>query len=345
MQEVEIVDAMPITQQSGQMYALAEKSQLEAAIDAAHKYKRSLTNFEQEVRSMALIDAETAREMGYAKPTGDGIIKGPSVRLAEICAVAWGNLRYGSRPMEISEDTLSAEGFCFDCEKNTGSKCVETRGILTKKGERYKPHVIVTTMKAAMAIAKRNAIFDVIPRVFVDKIYNEAMDVGFGKTVSLTDVRDKAFTYVRGLGVSNERILAVLRKPGIADVTMDDVAVIKSLCVQMQNGEMTVEQAFPAVAAETPAADAPPAPKEGTKSRVKDKLKANAAEVPPAELKADPGPVPALPTEAEIDQAYHVDFTDAQRHTYDLKMNELRGDGLDPYDASVGAYLAAKDSK
>lgn len=69
------------------------------------------------------------------------------------------------------------------------------------------------------------------------------------------------------------------------------------------------------------------------------------AETVPSEPKRDPGPVLVAPSEAEIDAAYHGEFTDDQRNVYDLEMNKQRGEGLDPYDASVKAYLTARDAK
>lgn len=273
--EVEIVDAMPVAQ-AGQLYAMTAKSELEAAIDAAHRYKRSISSFREEVRSMALLNPETAQQMGYAKPQAGGTVKGPSTRLAEIVATAWGNLRYGFRVIETTDDTITAEAFCFDCEKNTGAKVTETKSIVGKNG-RYKPDMIVTTGKAACSIALRNAIFRVVPKVYVDEIYNEAMAVAYGQSVSLADVRQKCFMHVRGLGVTDDRILAVVKRPGIADVTMEDVATLRALCVTIKEGELTVEQAFPFLTAEPAEGEAPKeAPKAGTKSRVKDKLKADA---------------------------------------------------------------------
>ena len=46
---------------------------------------------------MATIDAEVAGSCFYKLSRGGKTIEGPSVRLAEIVASAWGNLKFGAR--------------------------------------------------------------------------------------------------------------------------------------------------------------------------------------------------------------------------------------------------------
>lgn len=348
--EAEIVDAMPVAQ-AGQIYAMAEKSQLEAAIDAAHKYPRNITRFKQEVESMALLDPETAQQMGYAKPQAGGTVKGPSTRLAEIVATAWGNLRYGARVIETTESTVTAEGFCFDCEKNTGAKATATKSIIKRDGSRYSADMIVNTGNALCSIALRNAIFRVVPRVYVDDVYEKAMAVAYGKSVSLAEVREKCFKHVRGLGITDDRILAVVKRPGIADVTMEDVATLRALCVTIKEGELTVEQAFPFLTTEAEGEAPKEAPKGGTKSRVKDKLK---ADTPPAETqqqastaaeppKQDAAP-PADAIPAKNSGSWGVikgGWSEPRQGAYDSEYAKLMGIGYESEDAHQEAYQAA----
>lgn len=342
MSEAEILDATPVV--IGH-YAAVERSQLEATVEISRKYPRSITKFKQESLSMVSLSPETAAEMGYALPRGGKSIVGPSTRLAEIMATAWGNLRYEARVTEVGDKTITATGYCFDCEKNLSAAVSVTRRITKKDGKRFDDDMIAVTGNAACSIALRNAIFKIIPRVYVDEVYKHSQKVAFGDTKSLVASRQTAFEVIAKLGVTPDRILAVIKRPGIEDVTLEDVILLRGLFQAVRDGESTVEEAFPLPAVEIQAGDTAQPAKEGTKSRVKDKLKANSAEVPPAELKRDPGPVLVAPSEAEIDAAYHGEFTDDQRNVYDLEMNKQRGEGLDPYDASVKAYLTARDAK
>ena len=49
--------------------------------------------------------------------------------------------------------------------------------IIDKNGNRYSEDMVITTSNAAIAIARRNAIFSIIPRAFVDEMMNYAKTI------------------------------------------------------------------------------------------------------------------------------------------------------------------------
>lgn len=266
--------------------AVVEKSQVECAVEIAKRYPRSIKKFQQEAVTLATLTEDTAGSMGYTLRRSGKNITGASTRLAEIVATAWGNLRYKAEVVDVGDRMLTAIGHCFDCEKNIAASVTVQRRITGKDGTRYNDDMIVTTGNAACSIALRNAIFKIVPRAYVDMVYREAMKVAFGEAKSLASTREAAFSTIMKLGVSSEQILQVLGKPGIEDVTMDDVVVLRGLFNAIREGEQTIEDAFPV---NKPAASDEPTkepPKPGTKSRVKDKLK---AETPAQEPETIPG--------------------------------------------------------
>ena len=172
----EIMDLTTFGQ--NQMIA-AEKAMLDINIVTAKAYPRKVTECLEQAEALALRDKESAEKCWYTLPPfggkGEPVI-GPSIRLAEIIAPMWKNMRYGARPMEIEERSVTAQGYCYDMENNVYYTTIKRRSIWGKNG-RYSDTAIDKTMLACCAIAERDAIFKVIPRVFANDIMNKAMAV------------------------------------------------------------------------------------------------------------------------------------------------------------------------
>ena len=66
-------------------------------MQAARVWPRSVKAFAAAAEAMATLTQQTAAECSYVVPRDGKQIVGPSVRLAEICASAWGNIDFGSR--------------------------------------------------------------------------------------------------------------------------------------------------------------------------------------------------------------------------------------------------------
>lgn len=60
-----------------------------------------------------------AKEALYAYPRGGQMITGPSIRLAEAMAQAWGNLDFGIRELSQRDGVSEVEAYCWDLETNT----------------------------------------------------------------------------------------------------------------------------------------------------------------------------------------------------------------------------------
>lgn len=230
------------------------RSEVEAQLDAAHKYPRSTTRFMQEALSLATITQEVAESCIYSLPRDGKMITGPSVRLAEICASAYGNLHVGGRVIEEEEKEIVAQGGAWDLQKNLRVTVEARRRITKKNGQRFGDDMIVTTGNAAVSIALRNAILRVIPRAYVDTIYNKVRQVAVGDAKTLVVRRDEILGRLNKLGISNDRVLARLGKPGLADIGLEELEQLIGLGTAIKNNEFTIDEAFPAP---TPAPAAP----------------------------------------------------------------------------------------
>ena len=221
------------------------RAELDMQITTAHQFPRSIQRFRQEALSLATLDEETAASCFYKLVRDEKTIEGPGVRLAEIVGSAWGNIRYGARIMGEEGEFIVAQGIAHDLEKNVAATIEIRRRIVNRQGRRYSSDMIGVTANAACSIALRNAIFKVVPRAFVAGIYTAAKQVAIGDASTLVDRRQSALVYFLKLGVSEDRILAVLNKTGGDDIDLGDLELLMGIRTAISDGDTTIDAAFP----------------------------------------------------------------------------------------------------
>lgn len=226
-------------------FALA-RSEVEAQLDAAHKYPRSLARFRQEATTMATLSRDVAESCMYALPRAGKNITGPSVRLAEIIASAWGNLHLGSRVVEVTDTEVVAQGVAWDLQTNTRITIEARRKITGKGGRRFDDDMINVTGMAAQSIAFRNAIFRAVPRGLVDTIYAAARACAVGDAQTLVDRRADVLARLQKGGVTLERILARVEKATPEDIGLGELETLIGLISSVRAKDLTVDEAFPA---------------------------------------------------------------------------------------------------
>jgi len=226
------------------------RSEIDIQITTAKKFPRVLSRVLDEAKSLATLNAEIAESMGYALIRGKGsdrkVIKGPSIRCAEIVGSTWGNLRYGSRVIEVGANFVTAQGVCHDLEKNVAITCEVRRRITTKEGRRFSDDMIGVTSNAACSVALRNAIFKVVPFSLVQDVYDQAIRVATGGARGLIERRQRALSYfTETLGIDLPRVLAALDRPDIDSITLEDLSILQGLKTSIKDGDTTIEEAFP----------------------------------------------------------------------------------------------------
>lgn len=264
------------------------RAEVDIQITTARAYPRSIQAFKQQALAMATLDEETASGCFYALPRSGKSIEGPSVRLAEIVLSSWGNIRAGARVINVGDRELTAEGVCWDLEKNIQVSVQVKRRITDKNGRRYNDDMIVVTGNAAASIALRNAVFKVVPMVFTRAIYGAARQVAIGDAKTLVAKRDAMVTYFSKMGVPVDRLCVAVGKAGVEDIGLDQLATLKGIATAIKDGDTTIEEAFPP----------PPKPETGSKAeRLAEKLSPAPTPEPEgavAERAAEP-PVPPDP--------------------------------------------------
>jgi len=236
---------------SNDALASIERATIDMQVATAKKYPRSISKFIDRAMSMIAADKQTAEECNYLlkrkdKGGGTKYIKGPSIRLMEIAAACWTNIRYGSRVIAEDNQFVTTQGVSHDLENNVAVSVEIRRRITYKDGSKYSEDMVAVTANAAGSIARRNALNGVIPRAYVNKLAAYAEEIVRGDIKSLPERRQKAFDYFgKGLGVDADRVLAFLEKPKLEDVDLEDVEKLNALKTALKDGETSLEEAFP----------------------------------------------------------------------------------------------------
>jgi hypothetical protein len=172
------------------------------------------------------------------------VIEGPSVRMAEIVGMAWGNLRVQSRIVEIGDKEVVAQGIAMDLERNIAYSAEVRRRITGKDGRRYGDDMVILTCNAACAIAERNATLKVIPRSYVLQVLAEARKAAAGGAATLADRRKKLLAYWTGEGVSEAQIFGYLGVAGIEEITLSHIEDLLGLRGAIADGLTTIAEVF-----------------------------------------------------------------------------------------------------
>lgn len=263
----------------GAVAALA-KSEVEAQLDAAHRHQRSISRFLKESLTLVSKNKDVAAACIYTLPRDGKKIAGPSVRLAEIAASAYGNLHVAARVVEVTDTEVVAQGAAWDLEKNLRVTTETRRRITGKTGRRFSDDMVIVTGNAAASIALRNAIFRVIPKAYIDEVYKTAVRVAAGSAQQLDKTRADWIKYLGDKGVAKERVLAALGRKGVEEIGLEDMEILIGLVNRLRSGDATAEEVFPHVtAAPVPGATAP----EGQRMSLKGKDAKPAAEKAKAE--------------------------------------------------------------
>src|SRR6266550_67525 len=218
-----------------------DKGTLDTQILTAKKYPRSIDKFRKDVMALATADEAIAKSMFYIVPRDGKNIEGASVRLAEIVGSSWGNCRYGARIVNEEEKWITAQGMCFDLERNIAITIDVRRRITNKYGRRYTDDMVQTTGNAAMSIALRNAIFRVVPGALVKPVLDEAKKVSVGKGQSMKQRVDNALKAFHELGAKEADVFRLLKRRGAPDVTIDDLITLQGLRNAIMEGTTTWE--------------------------------------------------------------------------------------------------------
>lgn len=232
------------------MLTAINRAEVDIQIATAKQYPRDLSRVLNQIKTYATMYMETAEDCFYtlrrARGNDEIVIEGISVRLAEIIAGAWGNLRVQSRIIGNDGRTITCQGICHDLETNLAVSVEVKRKITDRNGKTYSEDMQVVTSNAASAIAFRNAVLKVVPKAVTKKVINEIKEVALGKSIDLETRRQRMVGYFTQIGVTQSELLTYCGVKSIEQIDNQIVFELRGLANAIKEGTTTVQETFKA---------------------------------------------------------------------------------------------------
>lgn len=251
--------------EAGAMMASREMQEVQAAVFMAKRFPRD------ENATMDRIDRVCQRrglaeKAVYTYPKGGQNVTGPSIRLAEAMAQAWGNLQCCAVEMERREGESVCMAYCWDLETNFRDTKVFTvsHAVQTKKGSKVltDPRDIYEHVANQMARRKRACILAVIPKDVTDSAVEtcqKTLAAGY-KEPLIDRLRKMVSVFGKEFSVPLESIERYMgyKLDGFTEM---DMVTLRGVYTALKEGSSKREDYFDLPKAEQPAA-APEAQQE-----------------------------------------------------------------------------------
>ncbi len=257
------------------------RSEIETQIEVAKRYPRSMERFKQRASEMACIDEDTAASCLYRRPVGKEngrpvFAEGMSIRMAEIVGASYGNLRVYATLLSQTDRQVVARGMAIDLENNFASSSEVVEVTVTSDGRPYSERQRAVIAKAAMAKARRDATFQVVPKALAKPIEQAVRQLLLGNQKSLDSRRQSVHAWIKTLGVDEKRVWDALGVEGMADVGLKELDMLTGLRTAIKDNETTIDEAFPK-----------PEPKDPPKRKSESAEPGNGGGISPAQNSVD----------------------------------------------------------
>jgi hypothetical protein len=232
-----------------EMLQAINRAEVDVQISTAKQYPRDIHKALNTISTLAAMDTETAEDCFYAlrRKSADGtvnVIEGVSVRMAEIIAGAWGNMRVQTRLIGNDGKTITAQGICHDLETNLAVSVEVKRRITDKRGKTFSEDMQVVTGNAASAIAFRNAVLKVVPKAITKKVIEDVKKVALGQAIDLETSRKNALTNFERAGVDADCIFFYLGVSGVEEIDQEKVFMLRAAWNAIKEGTASVADEF-----------------------------------------------------------------------------------------------------
>lgn len=253
-----------------------------ASIYIAKSFPRDMTDVTRKMRSAcsrrALAEAAT-----YSYPRGGQTVTGPSIRLAEALASAYGNIEAGWRELGRHKDRVTGvtvsecEAFCFDKESNIRRRIQFTVPHVRERragDEALTSERDIYELCANMASRRiRACVLQVLPGFLVDEalaLCDETLRKGDGGKPMADRVRDMAARFAE-LGVTREMLEAKLEH-GLETCIQAELISLGRTFNALRDGQVRVGDIFPAPEAKQSAGMTAAAPAKKKEEEKKPKV-------------------------------------------------------------------------
>lgn len=231
------------------MLEAINRSEIDTQVSTAHAYPRDEERALAKMAKLACMDADTAADCFYTlhRKGADGNmteIDGLSVRMAEIIAACWGNLRVQARIIGNDGKWITAQGVCHDLESNVAVSKEVKRRITTKQGYTFSEDMQVVTGNAACAIAYRNAVLAVVPKAVTNSVIKRVRAMMAETEMDVPKVRQQTLKWWASKGVTEEQLLEYLQLDHVDAIDKEQLYTLRALAQAINEGTTTIAETF-----------------------------------------------------------------------------------------------------
>ncbi len=195
---------------------------------------------------------EFATSATYSYPRGGETISGPSIRLAEEMARAWGNLEFGIRELAVYDDKeTEMEAYCWDMQTNVRSKQTfraEHVRFTRSNGRKQldDPRDIYENNANLGARRLRSRILAIIPPDLVNEALRRCRETITRSVSDAKTLSERIPTMLKKfdkLGVT-EKLIEYKIKHKVATMSADDYADLCGIYKSIEDGQTSAADWF-----------------------------------------------------------------------------------------------------
>lgn len=199
---------------------------------------------------------EFAEDATYSYKRGSETIGGPSIRLAEEIARAWGNIEFGTRELSRKDGVSEMEAYCWDLQTNTqSSQKFTVKHVRDTKSGQYpvKGERDIYEVTANMAGRRLRArILAIVPPDLVSAALEEcARTLAKGDGNPLADRIAKAVAAFSKLGVNKFHLESRLKHP-VDAITGEELSELIRIHNSIRDGQSAASDWFAGIEPENP---------------------------------------------------------------------------------------------
>ncbi len=246
--ENENYESLPIEAEEIQLVQVdaIERANIDSQVATAKKYPRDVRKSIDNSVVMATMSQEVAESCGYALSRGGKLITGPSVNLAKIIAHNWKNLRIEAKVVRRTDTEVISRGVCWDLETNVAASFEIARSIVDSKGKRYSNDMCVVTGNASNSIAFRNAVFAVIPKPIIDRVYQAAQSIITGDLSDADKLLKKRTSIINNFKnnyeITESEVVQICGKQTTNQINTSEIVVLLGILQSLKDGDTTVNE-------------------------------------------------------------------------------------------------------
>lgn len=227
--------------------------EVQAAMMIAKRFPRSEIRAREKILESCKRKA-LAEQSVYSYPRGSETVDGPTIRLAEVLARAWGNIDFGIVELEQRNGESSVMAYAWDLETNARQTKIFTVRHERTKNDRRSGQKIKTVLDDPRDIYEMTAnqgarrlracILGIIPGDIVDEAVEECERTMAGNNGEpLPDRIRMMATMFSAIGVSKEMIEN--RIGHLIDITSEvELVQLKKILVSLKNRMASIEDFF-----------------------------------------------------------------------------------------------------